>query len=282
MDLRVLGAGDAGALQAFLEAHRDSSMFLRSNAHRAGLVYGGEPFQMLYVGAFDGPSLVGVVAHGWNGMICVQAPDHLEELARYCVAESGRTVKGFSGPGEQVRRARAAVSMNDVPTTLDEVEGLFALDLGDLAVPVAVSSGAIECRAPRSDEIAVLHEWRVGYDIETLGAPDSEETRARATTTLDRQVADNAATVAVVDGRIVSLSALNAVLPDIVQVGGVYTPPPLRSRGYAKASVAGSLLDARRAGAERAVLFASRPDAQRCYAALGFQRIGDYGLVLFA
>lgn len=278
----MLGPRDERALQAFLEKHRDSSMFLRSNACRAGLAYGGAPFQMLYVGAFDGPSLAGVVAHGWNGMICVQAPDCVGELARYCLAESARTVKGFSGPGEQVQRARAALGMNDVPTTLAEVEELFALDLAELEVPAAVSSGAIECRAPRSDEIALLHEWRLAYDIETLGVADSAETRARATTTVDQQLADNVAVVAVADGRVVSLSALNAALPDIVQIGGVYTPPALRNRGYAKASVAGSLLGARRAGAERAVLFASRPDAKRCYAALGFQRIGDYGLVLFA
>jgi hypothetical protein len=282
MELRVLSASDAGTLHAFLEERRESSMFLRSNARRAGLVYGGEPFQMLYVGAFDESSLVGVVAHGWNGMICVQAPNQLEELVRYCTAESARTVKGFSGPAEQVRRARAAAGMSGVPTTLDDVEGLFALDLADLLVPAPLSSGAVECRTPRSDEVSILREWRVAYDIETLGAADSEETRARATTILDMQIADDVATVAVVDGQLVSLSALNAVLPDIVQIGGVYTPPALRSRGYAKASVAGSLMRARRDGAQRAVLFASRPDAQRCYVALGFRRIGDYGLVLFA
>lgn len=66
----------------------------------------------------------------------------------------------------------------------------------------------------------------------------------------------------------------------MVQVGGVYTPPALRSRGYARCAVAGSLLAARAEGAERAILFTNNPAAVRAYEALGFARIGEYALVL--
>jgi len=72
------------------------------------------------------------------------------------------------------------------------------------------------------------------------------------------------------------------VLPDIVQLGGIYTPPEQRGRGYAKVSVAGSLLVAAQRGATRAVLFTKNPSAVRSYEAVGFRRIGDYGLVLLA
>jgi predicted GNAT family acetyltransferase len=71
-------------------------------------------------------------------------------------------------------------------------------------------------------------------------------------------------------------------LPDIVQLGGIYTPPAFRGRGYAKASVAASLLAARDRGATRAVLFTSNPSAARSYEAVGFQRLGDYGLILLS
>ena len=78
-------------------------------------------------------------------------------------------------------------------------------------------------------------------------------------------------------------SAFNAALPDCVQVGGVFTPPPLRGRGFGRAVVAGTLLLARERGVERSVLFTG-PDnapAQTAYRALGYRDIGDYGLVLF-
>ena len=48
--------------------------------------------------------------------------------------------------------------------------------------------------------------------------------------------------MAVEGGAPVSLSAINASLPDIVQLGGIYTPPDLRGRGYAKAAVAANAL----------------------------------------
>ena len=83
------------------------------------------------------------------------------------------------------------------------------------------------------------------------------------------------------EGRLLSFSSFNATLPDIVQLGGIYTPPAFRGRGYAKLSVAHSLLVARDRGATRAVLFTSNPSAERTYEALGFSRIGEYALVLF-
>src|SRR5262249_29776640 len=84
-------------------------------------------------------------------------------------------------------------------------------------------------------------------------------------------------------GRLVGCTAFNARLPDSVQVGGVWTPPELRGRGYARAVVAGSLLDARAAGVERSILFTGLENvpARRVYEALGYRVVGDYGLVLF-
>jgi predicted GNAT family acetyltransferase len=86
--------------------------------------------------------------------------------------------------------------------------------------------------------------------------------------------------VALVDGRLVSLAAFNAVMPEIVQIGGIYTPPGQRGRGYARAAIAALPLDAHQRGVERAVLFAGNPSAIRCYERLGFRRVGDFGLVL--
>jgi predicted GNAT family acetyltransferase len=76
-----------------------------------------------------------------------------------------------------------------------------------------------------------------------------------------------------------SFSAFNASLPDIVQLGGIYTPPDRRGRGSAKVVVAASLLVARGRGAWRAVLFTNNPSV-RTYEALGLRCVGDYALVL--
>ena len=74
MDLRILDRSDQSLLEAFLVQHRDSSMFLRANARRVGLVYRPEPLHATNVAAIEGNQICGVVAHAWNGMILVQCP----------------------------------------------------------------------------------------------------------------------------------------------------------------------------------------------------------------
>jgi GNAT superfamily N-acetyltransferase len=282
MDIRLLSQSDSAALEEFLLGHRDSSMFLRSNARRAGLVDRGEPFQASYAAAFREGRIVAVAAQSWTGMVQVQAPERTAEVVSACVAASGRKVTGLSGPLEQVRRGRAALGLEAAPATLAADEGLFGLELSELVVPSSLANGTIVCRAPRPEERAVLLEWRVAYDIEALGATASKAGRERAAAFLDAQIADQNAWVALLDGVLVSLSAFNASLPDIVQLGGNYTPPELRGRGYARAVVAASLEVARERGASRAVLFTNRPSAIRCYQGLGFRRVGDFGLVFLA
>jgi GNAT superfamily N-acetyltransferase len=279
-DIRILNDSDQPQMEAFLIGHRDSSMFLRSNALRVGLVYRDAPFHALYTGAFEGGRIIGVVAHAWIGMVLLQCPGSPDELARRCIMSSGRKVTGFAGPADQVRRARIALNLADAPAKMAEDEWLYALDLSELQIPATLNAGEIICRAPLMEERDLLCSWRTAYDIETLGSTDSEETRNRAAGALDRQIAEGNAWVAVRNGEPISLSAFNATLPDIVQLGGIYTPPENRGRGYAKAAVAASLIAARERGASRAVLFTSNPSAARSYEAVGFRRMGDYGLVL--
>ncbi len=280
MRIRQLAPGDEAQLEAFLVAHRDSSMFLRGNVRRAGLEYQGKPFQAIYAGAFRQNEMVGVVAHSWSGMLLIQAPELARELGRACVDWSQRPVTGLTGPRAHVGQVSAALEIDVLHAKFHGDEWSYALDLAELVVPTALSTGSLVCRAPNASERDTLCAWRLAYDMETLGADDSEQSRQRAAGFLDAQIADQNAWVAIQHGVAVSLSALNAALPDIVQLGGIYTPPELRGRGFAKAAVAASLLVARERGATRAVLFTSNPSAARTYEALGFKRIGDYSLIL--
>jgi len=255
-------------------------MFLRSNLQRSGLQFQPKPFHAHYVGAFNGPKLIGVAAHCWNGMLLLQCSENIAELVKACTRYSGREVSGFSGPLDQVRRAQAALNLTDAPAAMDEDEWLYGLDLSDLLTPAPLQNGTVNARPPLPEERDLLCAWRIAYDLETLGSTDTPETRDRAIRTLDSQIAEGNVWVALDGGRPVSLSAFNAALPDIVQLGGIYTPPEIRGRGYARAAVAASLLAARERGVSRAVLFTSNLSAARSYEAVGFRRLGDYGLVL--
>jgi GNAT superfamily N-acetyltransferase len=256
-------------------------MFLRSNVSRSGLIYEAKPLHGVYAGAFQDDRCVGAVAHYWNGSLAVQAPEDVEALARACVKNSGRRVTAIHGPLDQVRRARTALGFAEILALMDSDEALYALDLTDLVVPGLLVDGSVTCRPPWPRERDQICMWRIAYDVETLGGSYTLEAREDAEHWLDRLIADGCVWVALAGNELVSLSAFNAALPDMVQLGGIYTPPPHRGKGYAKAAVAASLLVARERGVRRAVLFTSNPSAARSYEAVGFHRVGDFGLVCF-
>jgi len=285
-ELRLLRPGDEAALETFLARHADTSMFLRSNARSAGLSDRGQPLQATYVAALAGGRIAGVAAHCWNGMVLVQAPDgdHAAAVAREAVRRSGRTVTGFSGPWTQVVAARKALGLGAAPTVKDSRDELYVLDLALLVVPPELASGALRCRHPEERELELLVNWRVRFAVEALGASDGPHLHQASTDEVRLQHERGTDWLLLAGAAPVSYSVFNAMLPDIVQIGGVWTPPEFRGRGYARSVVAGSLLAARKQGVARAVLFADPANeaARRAYLFLGFRIVGDYGLVLLA
>jgi GNAT superfamily N-acetyltransferase len=282
LPVRRLGPGDEAAVRAFLAPHVDSSLFLLGNLRARGLEDTGAAYSGTWAAAFDRGEVAAVAAHCWNGVLLVQAPRALPEVARAAVAASGRPLAGLSGPRPQVEEARRALGLEGAPASLDHEAELFSLDLARLEVPAALARGEVTCGPPAPDERALLSEWRVAYAVETLGAVPGEALRKACSEEVARLAAEGNAFVLRAEGEAVAFSGFNARLPEVVQVGGVWTPPELRGRGHARAVVAGSLLAARGEGVGRAVLFTERGNhpARRAYLALGFRVVGDYGMVL--
>ncbi|MEY4547818.1 MAG: hypothetical protein RL685_4013 [Pseudomonadota bacterium] len=283
MDARLLGPDDAALLEEFLRAHRDSSMFLLRNLRRAGLADDGERYEAAYAGSFGGGKLQGVVAHCWNGFLLLQAPEGLEPALRCVLAHTkqqhrDRNISAFIGPTSQVQQARKALGLSAAPTRPSDSEWLYGLDLAELRPPEALRTGFLEYRLPLPREHALLCEWRMAYEVESLGVEPGDELREAAEQYVSDQIEAGQLWVAVTRGTPVSMTAFNAALPDMVQLGGTYTPQVQRGRGFAQVAVAGALLAARERGVQRAVLFTSNPSAVRTYERVGFRRVGDYAV----
>lgn len=278
MPVRILGAGDEDALEAFLATRAAHAMFLRANLRRAGIVDTGAPYTGTYAGAVDGGALVGAGACFWNGIVITAAGEHAGPVAAAAVAASGRRPHGFLGPWVEVGAARAALGFSGAPADMDSREDLYELDLAALVVPPRLAAGELVCRAADAADLPLLARWRAAYHVEALGAAPGPATDEAARTEVHRW----GFWVLVDAGAVVAMTSFNARLPDMVQVGGVYTPPQLRGRGYARAAVAGSLVDARAEGVARAILFTGDDNAaaRAAYLALGFRIVGDYGMVL--
>lgn len=225
-----------------------------------------------------------MAALDWNGNVILEAPRHLEAVLAALVRASARPVSGILGPRDQVVAARDALGLGAHPAYSDATEDLFALELSRLRVPDALVGGRVACRAPRPEELAPLAAWRQAYRVEALGERPGEALLAKCREELERAQREAKHWVVVGEGdELLAYAAFNAAIPECVQVGGVFTPPALRGRGHGRAVVAGALLEARRRGAERSVLFTETGNApaQAAYRALGYERVGDYGMVLF-
>jgi RimJ/RimL family protein N-acetyltransferase len=280
--ISVLKPGDEVALEAFLLSRVESSMFLIGNMRAAGLIDNGQTYQGTYAARLEDGKIVGIVAHYWNQNLVLQAPVDLLALCAEAVRGSGRPIRGLIGPGNQVSVAKEALGIDGSNVQMDETEKLYSLELEDLIVPGSLASGKVKARRIESGDIDLLTQWRVAYAVEALGAEDGPQLLQQCREGTARSVRERRTWVLEHEGLPVACSSFNTAIEEAVQIGGVWTPPDLRGRGYARAVVAASLLDARAEGVRKGILFTGEGNiaAQKAYEALGFRCIGNYRIVL--
>jgi RimJ/RimL family protein N-acetyltransferase len=281
--IRILGPGDEDAVEAFLLPRVETSMFLIGNLRSRGFTDSGQAYEGTYAGAFEAGRIVGVVAHYWNQVLVFQAPANLDALWRAAVRASGRPIGGLIGPSDQVGIVKATLGFAESNLQTDDMEKLYSLDLEGLVVPGDLHSGVVQGRRMEPRDLELLIRWRVAYALEAMGEQGSPRLRERIRASTERHLEEGRTWVLEHRGEPVACSSFNTAIKEAVQVGGVWTPPELRSRGYGRAVVAASLLDARAQRVATAILFTPEDNipAQRAYEALGFRHIGSYRIVLF-
>lgn len=263
---------DLSALEAFLLSHIDVAMFPMANLRGYGIGAGGFASEHPNASRFwmIGPELDGVVAVSQRGMIMAVVPKG-GDIRGLGAALEGVVISGAVGEGVATRRVLAAVGLDKVTMRRDADEPGFGVSLAKLQVPDATGAQVLK---PDCDQRDMLIGWRTDYHLEIMGTP-SGLAAATAARDIDGYIAAGSHRVLLQDGVAVAMTGFNAALPEIVQIGGVYVPPDLRGRGYARLAVALHLLEA------QAVLFAANEAAARAYRGIGFQRTGTMALVLF-
>lgn len=283
VSFRILQPGDEEALEAFLLPRIESSVFLLGNLREAGLEDQGQRLQGTYAAAFQGQQIVGVASLFWNGGLLLQTPRRwLGDLIHTAWQASPQPLYRLLGPSNQVTAAMKLLGIAPHDCQMDEKQVLSSLSLRELVVPEALSSGQIGGRRARPGDLDLLTAWKVAYRIDTERETDSPALWKDSRASMQRQLQQECTWIVEAAGQPVAMSSFNTILTELVQVGGVYTPPPLRGRGYGRAAVATSLLDARRSGVRRSILFTGEDNwpARRAYVSLGYRPIGDYHIVL--
>ncbi|MEN0062068.1 MAG: GNAT family N-acetyltransferase [Myxococcota bacterium] len=281
---RILERGDEAAIDAFCHRFPNSTMFLQANLREHGLAGSPEPVASVWVGVEDDAGmLVGVMAHDGQERLVLELPTGLADAVRLCVEMSRRPVSGILGPRAQVVAARTALGGDDWPVRLDSRELLFALRLRDLRMPGMVERDEITARRATFDDMELLFAWRTAYEQELGGFRPSLQAAEARRRRLERGIAQGRVFLLHDYEQGLAMAAFNAVLPNCVQIGGVFTPPELRSQGFARAVVAGALREARYEGVARSVLFTAEGNvpAQLAYRKIGYEEVGDYGITVF-
>ncbi len=270
--LRAAEPGDEAAIEAFLARHAETSMFMRANLRDFGLQGGDAPRASRYWLA--GSPIRAAFGLSTAGFITVQAPDAAPALFNaFAAAIVGQEILGIAAPPEAATAMKQALRLDETAFALFFNEPLYRLPLDALRLP----PGTTTLRPPREADRPLLFKWSRAYAAELHMAPP-DQLDAEANTRTENALTSGNLRLLVQDGTPVAMTAINARLPDMVQIGGVYTPPELRGRGHARRAVALHLAEARAEGVTTAILFASGPAACRAYEAIGFERIGTYTL----
>lgn len=264
---------DVPDIVACLSERPEQAMFPLNNLDRFGLDGADDYAPRMWISR-DRGRVRDVMTVTQAGMVLPFVPSGEYEAA--AAALPPMDVIGIVGPNDAARGVQAALGLAEAAASMDEDETQFAMELDALIVPDG--PGGIVPFAARHRE--VLLPWMTDYQLRTLRSPENEA-ESLAAAGLDRHLETGQRVVLEAEGEAIATTAFNAALPDIVQVGGVYTPPDLRGRGFARRAVALHLAQARDRGVTRATLFASHPSAMAAYRAVGFDRIGAWTLCLF-
>ncbi len=268
--MRRVRETDLPAVQAYLEARVDQAMFPLSNLRRYGLD-GEGPYGPGMWAHWTDNTVAGVLTVTRNHT--VMANVHAD-LAEPIVRELGQIYR-IVGPTTTSRPLIERFGLANHDLELDRDERQFSLGLNDLIIP----EGRGDLRPIEEGDRSTLVPWHVAYNVETLGA-DPESFTEMAERVFEAQLQTGWHMVLAEGNDLLAMTGFNARLPQIVQIGGVFTPPNLRNEGLARRAVALHLAKARSEGVERATLFASGEAAARAYRAIGFEDIGTWTLFL--
>ncbi len=283
MAIRKLQTGDEEKLERFLASYIETSMFLMGNARLSGFKYKEEPYHGFYLGSFEeNGQMNGVLAQFWNGNIMMQAPekDVLTELVREFRRVAPRSVQGFLGTADQAIAVMAQLNLQNADYAVNHEEGLYTLDLNSSSFSkFEVPANYAVVNAMEVDE-ELLVKWFTAYEIEALGGENNQALRERIDDRVKRTLLGGDCWALLVDNTPMALSGFNSRLPNIVQIGPVWTPPEHRNNGYARNLVALTLQKAKEEGVRKSVLFTDNPYAAKAYEAIGFEHTGSYCLAM--
>ena len=283
--IRDVGTADLERVRGFLEAHVETSLFLLSNlalfGPRLGEHWNSGNYRLLE----EAGRIVAVFCLTRRGNLLVQAGGRAD-LARPILAACKGEVAEVCGVAGEWSTAAAVRDLLRLDPGFEPGEGakdvLYHLALvgnttiAHAALPHGLTVRALEARDFRQWErlnTAYLVELRLPLPVVDAAHEEEFARRARARWWWG----------AFAGSQLAATVALNAAYGVVGQIGGVYTRPADRKKGFARAALQLLIEDSREHhGFEKLILFTGEDNqgARRLYESLGFEAAGAFGLLL--
>ncbi len=221
-------------------------------------------------------SLVSVMTPPFNVVLCAGSePVGDAELAQlaHALIDAGMPLRGVTAEIGLARRF-ADICSDIMGCTVSTRANLRCYELRQVeGVPIV---GTLRRAEPR--DLFYIPHWRRAMAQECGIETDTLEGYAASTMERMGEGASSPIFVLEADGGPVSIAALTRTLPHGRTIGGVYTPPYFRRKGYATSCVALVSKAALAMGNEYCALFTdlANPISNSIYQKIGYRPVGDF------
>jgi predicted GNAT family acetyltransferase len=206
-----------------------------------------------------------------------ECPDETLNLLAESIKESKRPLPSVHGPVPLAERfAPIWASKNDLAFELEMGQGVY--ELREVTSPVKVAGKLVMAQ---TKDLDLISEWMLGFERDAFG--ENKSTLEEMKEAVGHRIQKEEWYIWK-DGEIpLSIVMRSRPTRHGICVTGVYTPPELRGRGYASASVAAfsqKLLDE---GFEFTSLFTdlANPTSNKIYMNVGYQHVSDFNKYKF-
>lgn len=263
----------------FLKQHENYSLFLLGNFENHGITLSEAPYSGNYKFIRSSDKIVGICCLTRKGSLLIEAPldqSLFDVLLASCLKEP-MPITGLVGNWDfcnlfwkYLKDQR--IIQNEIFTSK---EILYTFDLAKTHYPTQPNVRLLT----NSDYI----EWkplRLNHLIEA-GLPE-DLTENQLLEIFQSKVRQNIIWGYFLNNKLVSIADLNAKASDLGQVGGVYTAPNFRQKGFSRSVMKQLLFDAKKLHAIRKlIIFTGETNfpAQKLYESLGVDHVGYFALL---
>lgn len=223
-------------------------------------------------------SVVGVAMHTPPHALFVSLmPRQASETLAATLADAGRKLPEVNGASDSAGAfAEAWSAQTGLSSTVVTAMRMYCL--GELRPPSGVPGEAVLATAP--EDIELIAGWFAAFHAGARAHAPSEDWPRIA----ERRVAAGQIHLWRDGGTAASLAGVSASTAGVARVGPVYTPEPMRRRGYGAAVTAQATAAALAAGAEHVVLYTdlANPISNSIYQAIGYRPHHDAEERVFA